>query len=127
VSMKDLLVIATCPRENTECPRKIPKPALLRFQAKKGTQEKASPAREKCSLASTTTTNDRAMEKRAMTPKLGAGQVAYFQLVTQIGDNRPLSSKPMQAFAPRLAFLDGPGRRERREFAMLFLFLDNPG
>jgi hypothetical protein len=62
---------------------------------KKGTQKKASLARQKGSLASTTTTNDRAMGTRATTPKLGAAQVAFFQRVTQIGDNRWQATSPI--------------------------------
>jgi hypothetical protein len=71
--------------------RKYGSPAEARSAAvpsEKGDAKKANPARRKGSHASATTTNDRAMGTRAMTPKLGARQVAYFQRVTQIGDNR---------------------------------------
>jgi hypothetical protein len=87
----ELRLFMVVPNGKYGMPAKNTEARSAAVSGEKGDAKKASLAREKRSLASTTTTNDRAMETRAMTPDLGAGQVAYFQLVTQIGDNsRPV-------------------------------------
>jgi hypothetical protein len=76
-------------KENTDRLRGLWKPTLPQLPAKKRTPEKASTS-AKCSLVDTAT-NDRTTGTRSMTRKSGAGQVAgrvaYFQRVTQAGDN----------------------------------------
>ena len=84
---RELRLFMVVPKRKYGSPAKNMEAHAAVVPGEKEDAKKASRAGQKCAHASTTTTDDRAMGTRAMTPKLGAGQVAFFQRVTRIGDN----------------------------------------
>ena len=83
---RELRLFMVVPKRKYGSPAKNIEARSAAVPGEKGDAKKANLARRKGSHVSATTTNS--MGTRAMTPKLGARQVAYLQRVTQIGDNR---------------------------------------
>jgi hypothetical protein len=84
---RELRLFMVAPKIKYGSPAKNMETRSVSVPVERGDTKKASLTRQKRSPASTTTSNDRAIGTRTMTPTLGAGRVAYFQRVTQIEDN----------------------------------------
>ena len=84
---RELRLFMVVPKREYGSPAKNMEARSVVVPAEKGDAKKASLTRPKRSPVSTTNTNDPATRTRRVTPKSGMSQVAYFQLVTQIGGN----------------------------------------